>query len=445
MGQKSEISLQNQLIRSSVLSSMVAGLVALILLIVISLYQNMSMQDNIMDEISDLLLVSDISQQVGSELDELSEEFSIEYVLKLDRLVLVESGSSVLHADQHPVFFKHGKFGFIWFEGALYRHYLEHSNGQVLSMIQPMSIRVEQLLKSLIGYSGILLVVWLLQWLILHFIIRKQFRSLQQLSQQIAEKSVKDLTPIQQQEPRLKELQPMVSQINRMMFRLEQAISAEQRFTADASHELRSPLSAIQMRLQLLKRKYKNLVPEIDQDFEQILKDVNRGSNVLENLLLLARLDPSSAQDIPKSLINLESTLLEVIKALTLFSNAKHIKFNLDIHSESVFANQELLFSCLRNLVDNAIRYSPIDSEIYIKIERRHDLIFLSIENQGDGLDENVLSRLGERFYRELGTKTEGSGLGLSICKKIAELHGARLNFSKSTLGGLKVEIIFKS
>jgi two-component system, OmpR family, sensor histidine kinase QseC len=445
LGQKSEISLQNQLIRSSVLSSMVAGLVALILLIVISLYQNMSMQDNIMDEISDLLLVSDISQQVGSELDELSEEFSIEYVLKLDRLVLVESGSSVLHADQHPVFFKHGKFGFIWFEGALYRHYLEHSNGQVLSMIQPMSIRVEQLLKSLIGYSGILLVVWLLQWLILHFIIRKQFRSLQQLSQQIAEKSVKDLTPIQQQEPRLKELQPMVSQINRMMFRLEQAISAEQRFTADASHELRSPLSAIQMRLQLLKRKYKNLVPEIDQDFEQILKDVNRGSNVLENLLLLARLDPSSAQDIPKSLINLESTLLEVIKALTLFSNAKHIKFNLDIHSESVFANQELLFSCLRNLVDNAIRYSPIDSEIYIKIERRHDLIFLSIENQGDGLDENVLSRLGERFYRELGTKTEGSGLGLSICKKIAELHGARLNFSKSTLGGLKVEIIFKS
>lgn len=445
MGQKSEISLQNQLIRSSVLSSMVAGLVALILLIVISLYQNMSMQDNIMDEISDLLLVSDISQQVGSELDELSEEFSIEYVLKLDRLVLVESGSSVLHADQHPVFFKHGKFGFIWFEGALYRHYLEHSNGQVLSMIQPMSIRVEQLLKSLIGYSGILLVVWLLQWLILHFIIRKQFRSLQQLSQQIAEKSVKDLTPIQQQEPRLKELQPMVSQINRMMFRLEQAISAEQRFTADASHELRSPLSAIQMRLQLLKRKYKNLVPEIDQDFEQILKDVNRGSNVLENLLLLARLDPSSAQDIPKSVINLESTLLEVIKALTLFSNAKHIKFNLDIHSESVFANQELLFSCLRNLVDNAIRYSPIDSEIYIKIERRHDLIFLSIENQGDGLEENVLSRLGERFYRELGTKTEGSGLGLSICKKIAELHGATLNFSKSTLGGLKVEIIFKS
>ena len=445
MAQKSEISLQNQLIRSSVLSSMVAGLVALILLIVISLYQNMSMQDNIMDEISDLLLVSDISQQVGSELDELSEEFSIEYVLKLDRLVLVESGSSVLHADQHPVFFKHGKFGFIWFEGALYRHYLEHSNGQVLSMIQPMSIRVEQLLKSLIGYSGILLVVWLLQWLILHFIIRKQFRSLQQLSQQIAEKSVKDLTPIQQQEPRLKELQPMVSQINRMMFRLEQAISAEQRFTADASHELRSPLSAIQMRLQLLKRKYKNLVPEIDQDFEQILKDVNRGSNVLENLLLLARLDPSSAQDIPKSVINLESTLLEVIKALTLFSNAKHIKFNLDIHSESVFANQELLFSCLRNLVDNAIRYSPIYSEIYIKIERRHDLIFLSIENQGDGLEENVLSRLGERFYRELGTKTEGSGLGLSICKKIAELHGATLNFSKSTLGSLKVEIIFKS
>ena len=94
-------------------------------------------------------------------------------------------------------------------------------------------------------------------------------------------------------------MQPIIRQLNAMLSRLEKSLAAEQRFTADASHELRSPLSAIQMRLQVLKRKYQEDA-QLRQALQMIQNDVNRGTQILENLLLLARLDPEHAEQLPK-------------------------------------------------------------------------------------------------------------------------------------------------
>ena len=147
----------------------------------------------------------------------------------------------------------------------------------------------------------------------------------------------------------------MVWQLNQLLERLKQSLVAEQRFTADASHELRSPLSAIQMRLQVLKRKY----PDLAQDLVSIQNDVSRGTQVLENLLLLARLDPTNTSQLPKTEIDVQLVVKEVIQALQPFALEKNIQIQTELSPDLyIMANEKLIFSCLRNLVDNAIRYA---------------------------------------------------------------------------------------
>ena len=112
-----------------------------------------------------------------------------------------------------------------------------------------------------------------------------------------------------------------------------------------------------------------------------------------------------------------------------------------DVPSSALWANSELLFTCLRNLVDNAVRYAQINGRLIVSAESDEQHILWRIEDNGTDMTDEVLERLGERFYRALGTQTQGTGLGLSICKKIIELHQGTIEFSKSALGGLCVKI----
>ena len=171
-------------------------------------------------------------------------------------------------------------------------------------------------------FRRILFILWILQWLILRFAIKRQLRPLNKISREIGSKSALDLSPVQSPDPEITELQPIVRQLNAMLSRLEKSLAAEQRFTADASHELRSPLSAIQMRLQVLKRKYQEDA-QLRQALQMIQNDVNRGTQILENLLLLARLDPEHAEQLPKQQVNLKVLIQDVLQALQPFAQEK--------------------------------------------------------------------------------------------------------------------------
>ena len=166
---------------------------------------------------------------------------------------------------------------------------------------------------------------------------------------------------------------------------------------------------------------------------------VSRGTNVLENLLLLARLDPSQKETLPRANVDLKNVIGDVLKALEPFSNAKNIRVNLNISSIVIQANPELIFSCLRNIIDNAIRYTTENGVIHIVVEQYQEHARISVENSGELVSDETIGRMGERFYRELGTKTQGSGLGLSICQKIIELHHGKIEFLNPLQGGLEV------
>ncbi|WP_089603766.1 sensor histidine kinase [Acinetobacter piscicola] len=439
------VSLQSKLIKTSMLSSVVAGLAAFILLIAHSAYQTMQVQDEIMDEIADMLMISDLSISSGSQIDELSDEFDIQYQLSNQNMLLTQSTQFDLNTQNPRIFAQQDAYSFIWSGDRLLRSYrvFDHQTKLNVHVIQPLSIRFKDLKHSFLSYLLILLGLWSVQWLISHFLIQKQFKPIQQLSKDIAEKSANDLSLIDQPRPELKELQPMVNQLNQMLTRLDQALVAEQRFTADASHELRSPLSAIQLRLQLLQRKYAE-IPELKAQLQLIQNDVNRGTQVLENLLLLARLDPMDETQLPRAWVSVETLTQDVLKALEPLINEKKIQIHIDREASDIYANAELIFICIRNLIDNAIRYTPALGYIYIRFGHLNNQIFYEIENDGQGISQEVLDRLGERFYRALGTQTQGSGLGLSICKKIIALHQGRIEFSSSEYGGLNVSVYLR-
>ena len=435
------VSLQTKLIKTSLFSSILTGLLALLLFVLISLYQTMQMQDQIMDEIADMLLIADITTHSGQQVDELSDEFDIQYQLKDQQHILTESKEFPLEQQNSKLQTQASNgYRYIWQDQQLWRMYSAEDAelNMSVTMLQPVGERFKELAQNVMGYSLVLVLLWFMQWLILHFAVKRQFKVIQQLSKNIAEKNADDLAPIQQQEPELKELQPMVLQLNQLLQRLKQSLLAEQRFTADASHELRSPLSAIQMRLQVLKRKY----PDLNQDLASIQNDVSRGTQVLENLLLLARLDPTNTNQLPKIDVNLQAIVSDVFQALQPFALEKNIQITTHIADDlSIFANEKLIFTCVRNLVDNAIRYAGQGGHVFIDVQQRQQNVVMTIADDGQALTEEILQRLGERFYRALGTKTQGSGLGLSICQKIMQLHAGEIHFSKSGYGGLQVTL----
>ncbi|CAI3129581.1 Sensor protein QseC [Acinetobacter oleivorans] len=436
-------SLQSQLVKTTMWSSVVVGLVALSLLTIFSVYHNMSVQDEIMDEISDTLLVSDLSKHSMKQFDQLSDEFDIQYELLSSGQLLTHS-----HSYQHELF-EQGKlsegFSYFWFDGQLWRSLAAQQEDSQLEVevFQPMSTRIEEVLKALAGYSGLMVLFWLLQWVIVSWRTEQQLAALNLLSIRIAQKTASNLEPIQDPDV-ITEIQPVIDALNQLLARLQRALVAEQRFTADASHELRSPLSAIQMRLQVLQRKYQH-VPELHQDFERIQEDVSRSTKVLENLLLLARLEPNEAEQpqLPKTVIDLNYLLARVIETVTLDANAKQmlIETNTLSTETKTFANEELLFIAFRNLFDNAIRYSPTLGSIHVEMSQDEQQIKVAIEDTGNGVDDEVLQRLGQRFFRVLGTQQQGSGLGISITRKIIELHNGELRFMHAEQGGLRVEV----
>lgn len=438
---QAKISLQQKLIKTSLWSSILAGAIALCLLFALSAYQTMDTQDAIMDEIADFLVAQTQPTQSSQTIGELSKEFDISYVVQHQQRILAQSKLE----DQHDVsaFVSEriaDDYGFYWQDRQLWRSYkrIDSESKREVLMLQPMQERVELLLQSVLGYAAVLLLLWGLQWVLLKVLMKRDFAVIRQFSEQISLKNPKELSPIDASQPAVIELEPIRLQLNSLMQRLGRALEAEHRFTADASHELRSPLSAIQMRLQVLRRKYQDH-PQLATEMLAIQQDVSRGTQVLENLLLLARLDPSKEEDLPKTQVDVQAITERLLSDYQESLQQHHLILHSNLEPVTIEANAELLQICLRNLIDNAVHYTPAQGTIQIRLQQQGRQLYWQIDNSGEGLDETVIQHFGERFYRVLGSQVQGSGLGLSICKKIVELHQGQIKFSASELGGLKV------
>jgi len=268
----------------------------------------------------------------------------------------------------------------------------------------------------------------LLVWLV----IARALRPLRQIGRQVEVRAADNLAPLSAGHVPA-EVAPLVGAIDRLLARLRVSLANERRFTADAAHELRTPLAAVRAQAQVAQRAADDTVRE--RALDNVIAGSDRASHLVEQLLTLARLDPGG---VPATLAPCDlaqearSAVAEIVPA----AHAKGVDVELTGEAVPVRGDPRLLRALLRNLLDNAVRYGRTGTAIRVRLESREGAARLVVADDGPGVPADELARLGQRFHRVLGTGESGSGLGLSIVRRIADVHGASLAFAPTAAGG---------
>jgi two-component system sensor histidine kinase QseC len=235
------------------------------------------------------------------------------------------------------------------------------------------------------------------------------------------------------------EMQPMLDALNDLFARIATLMESERRFTADAAHELRTPIAAIRTQAQVA-------LGEADAGqrrhaLEATLEGCDRATRLVEQLLTLARLE--SGASTASQRLEMGPLLRRVVAALAPQAIQKGQQIEVEAQDGCLLDGDDTLLSVLvRNLVDNAIRYSPAGARIRLTLQKSADRIELGVEDSGPGMQAADIDHLGERFFRVIGSGQGGSGLGWSIVRRIAAAHRAELRIEPSgELGGLSIRV----
>jgi two-component system sensor histidine kinase QseC len=237
------------------------------------------------------------------------------------------------------------------------------------------------------------------------------------------------------------EIAPMVDALNSLFERMGNLLESERRFTADASHELRTPIAAIRAQAQVALGEADDALRR--HALRNTLEGCDRAIRLVDQLLTLSRLEASSVSIMES--IDFAALVRGVIADLAPKAISKGQSLEFDCADPcQVPGNETLLAVLVRNLVDNAVRYCPTSARVTVTLRQRDDgRVILQVEDNGAGLSDGDLRRLGERFFRVPGNDENGSGLGWSIVKRIAIVHHMQLSAARSEkLGGLAVTMI---
>ncbi|KZC38379.1 MULTISPECIES: ATP-binding protein [Rhodanobacter] len=235
------------------------------------------------------------------------------------------------------------------------------------------------------------------------------------------------------------ELAPLTEAIDRLVARLERSLEHERRFTADAAHELRHPLAALRLELDLAGH---------DEDAAARARHLQRAQDALDRmqrlvaqLLMLARVEKLTELD-DAGPLRLASVAEAALRDASERAAARSIELSLDHDgNDFVLGSRSLLGILVQNLLDNALRHASAHGQVNVRVGGRDERVSLEINDSGAGFAADDMARLGERFHRPEGSVGEGSGLGLSIAQAIAHLHHGELAFGRSALGGARVSL----
>ena len=285
----------------------------------------------------------------------------------------------------------------------------------------------ETLLPWLVGLSVLLLaVIWM---------VSRELRPLRRIADELSERDSDNLHPLSLS-GQASEILPLIKAINTQFSRIEQMLQRERGFISDSAHELRSPLTALKVQLEVAQLADDDAAAR-HQALQKLNQGIDRSTRLVEQLLALSRLDSAAvaANDEPldwPALVN--AAVNEQLPA------AEEKKINIKTSTDGstpTTCGQPLLWALLlRNLLDNAVRYSPEEAQISIELKDET----LSVTNSNTVVAAEYLPRLKERFFRPAGQKSTGSGLGLSIVERIAELHRCRVTLTNDD-GNFRVTV----
>jgi len=288
----------------------------------------------------------------------------------------------------------------------------------------------------------ILLITFPLSAILIWFIVGWGFRSMKRITNEVSNRAPTYLEPVDFHEVPV-EIKPLIEELNSLFERLHEAFEREKRFAGDAAHELRTPLAALKTQVQVALKTTDE--KERESLFEKLIPSVDRIVHIMQQLLTLSRLVPEAASLYDISEINLSKITAEIIAHLVPMAIEKHIDIELDAPSNiHIKGNLTGISILIRNLVDNAIRYTPENGHVNVEIQEEPEHIILRVIDTGPGIPEELRSRVFERFYRIIGSNTSGSGLGLAIVQQIAQLHQATIKLLPPKKGtGLIIEVQF--
>ncbi len=293
----------------------------------------------------------------------------------------------------------------------------------------------QMLLQFFLGLPVLTLIIWVT--------VTHTFSPIEKLRKQLARREAGYLEPLPIKNlPR--EIVPLVNELNELLVQLEDALENERSFASDASHELRTPLAGVLLQVQVAQ---KTSDPAMrDQALVKAHQAVSRMTRIVQQLLTLSRLQ-SQSDNLPIEPVSLNNEVIDVITELEAMAHHKQIDIEFR-HSEKLqtTGNRQLLNILIRNLVENAVKYAPQQGKVSVVLRRHDQHILLSVADNGPGIKQDECDRLIRRFYRSVETakKVEGSGLGLSIVQRIADLHQLEVGFLKARLGGLQVDVFFQ-
>ena len=279
--------------------------------------------------------------------------------------------------------------------------------------------------------------------IIIWFGVERGLQPLFDLQAAVSKRSYLDLSSIEMPDVPT-EVMILVNSVNSLMRQLESVLSAQNRFIADAAHQLRTPLAGAQAQLELA-------LLESDPDqhqelLERVSTSMERLSHTITQLLSLARNQQDASHNMVMSRVNLNKIAQEVTTDMvpTAIKKGLDLGFEADTQSTIILGDSKRLKEMLYNLVDNALLYTPTGGKVTVKVQHEAGEIVLSVIDNGPGIPKSEREKVFERFHRVIGTGQEGSGLGLAIVMEIAQLHQANVEIAdEPRKKGLNIQVSF--
>ena len=323
--------------------------------------------------------------------------------------------------------------------GTEYRVLSVQSGGQVLQVAQDLAVR--QRLAGRLAWHTVTPIAVMLPILmaVVGWVISRSLEPVERVRQALSRRLASDLSPVGE-EGLPAEIRPMVREMNSLLGRVQQSFEVQQHFVADAAHELRSPLTALKLQMQALQRANDESARALVQG--RLSAGIERAAHLVEQLLLLARQEAAPTE---QQAVALEPLLRQAMGEQAASAQARQIDMGLlKADAVSTQGRAEALAVLVRNLLDNAIKYTPAGGKVDVMLLDEGEHARIRVEDSGPGIADEERERVFDRFYRAADAHSAtGSGLGLAIVKSIADRHDASLSLGRSQmLGGLRVDVL---
>jgi two-component system OmpR family sensor kinase len=326
--------------------------------------------------------------------------------------------------------------------GTTYRIFSVQTANQTVQVAQDMAVRQRMAGTLALRTVGPIAVMAPVLMLVVWWVVSGSLAPVSRVRRQVAARQADDLSPVSEN-GLPDEVRPLVHELNLLFGRVRTAFDAQQHFVADAAHELRSPLAALKLQILSLERAQDDAARAVAVG--RLTAGIERATRLVEQLLVLARQEASDANEVQLEPVALADLVKRTLGDMAGIAAARQIDLGLHHADDVNVAGQpDALVILLRNLVDNAIKYTPAGGTVDMEVRRGAAGVTLVVEDSGPGISPEERERVFSRFYRVPGSEAGGSGLGLAIIKSIAERHGAALTLESSErLGGLRVRVDF--